>query len=136
MRFFNFVLAYMVQKYQNENAPMFNYAKSPKTNRKHQKIPYLQALTLGHVIKMTLYNVSRVRQERNIWYHILLTKEHEFICRFSKLVLRPRVQSGSLLGLLVWRGLANVLGPRHPLGLDVEAVQARLKPIKPGKGPE
>ena len=135
MRFFNFVLAYIVQKYQNENAPMFNNAKSPKTNRKHQKIPYLQALTLGHVIKMTLYNVvSRVRQERNNWYHILLTKEHEFICRFSKLVLRPRVQSGSLLGLLVWRGLANVLRPRHCLRLDVEAVQARLKPIKPGKG--
>ena len=45
----------MVQKYQNESAPIFYYGKSPKTNRKHLKIPYLQALTLGHVIKMTLY---------------------------------------------------------------------------------
>ena len=71
-----------------------------------------------------------------VWYHILLTKEHEFICRFSKLVLRPQVQRGGFLGLLVGRGLANVLRPRHRLGLDVEAVQARLKSVKPGKGPE
>ena len=45
----------MVQKYQNESAPIFYYGKSPKTNRKHLKIPYLQALTLGRNIKMTLY---------------------------------------------------------------------------------
>ena len=56
MIFLNFFVAYMVQKYQNESAPIFYYGKSPKTNRKHLKIPYLQALTLGHVIKMTLYN--------------------------------------------------------------------------------
>ena len=55
MRFFKFFHAYMVQKYQNESAPIFYYGKSPKTNKKHLKIPYLQALTLGHVIKMTLY---------------------------------------------------------------------------------
>ena len=55
MRFFNFFHAYMVQKYQNESAPIFYYGKSPKTNRKHLKIPYLQALALGRVIKMTLY---------------------------------------------------------------------------------
>ena len=55
MRFFNFYVAYMVQKYQNESAPIFYYGKSPKTSRKHLKIPYLQALTLGRVIKMTLY---------------------------------------------------------------------------------
>ena len=45
----------MVQKYQNEIAPIFYYGKSPKTNRNHLKLPYLQAVTLGHVIKMTLY---------------------------------------------------------------------------------
>ena len=55
MRFFNFFLAYIVQKYQNESAPIFYFGKSPKTNRKHLKIPYLQALALGRVIKMTLY---------------------------------------------------------------------------------
>ena len=55
MRFFNFYVAYMVQKYQNESAPIFYYVKSPKTSRKHLNIPYLQALTLGHIIKMTLY---------------------------------------------------------------------------------
>ena len=55
MRFFNFYVAYMVQKYQNESAPIFYYGKSPKTSRKHLNIPYLQALTLGRIIKMTLY---------------------------------------------------------------------------------
>ena len=45
----------MVQKYQNESAPIFYLGKSPKTSRKHLKIPYFQALTLGRVIKMTLY---------------------------------------------------------------------------------
>ena len=55
MRFFNFFVAYMVQKYQNESAPIFYYGKSPKTIRKHLNIPYLQALTLGRIIKMTLY---------------------------------------------------------------------------------
>ena len=54
MSFFNLFHAYMVQKYQNESAPIFYYGKSPKTNRKHLKILYLQALTLGHIIKMTL----------------------------------------------------------------------------------
>ena len=56
MRFLNFYVAYMVQKYQNESAPIFYYGKSPKTNIKHLKIPYLEALALGYIIKMTLYN--------------------------------------------------------------------------------
>ena len=47
----------MVQKYQNESAPIFYYGKSPKTIRKHLNIPYLQALTLGRIIKRTLYLV-------------------------------------------------------------------------------
>ena len=55
MRFLNFYVAYMVQKYQNESAPIFYYGKSPKTSRKHLIIPNLQALTLGRIIKMTLY---------------------------------------------------------------------------------
>ena len=32
----------MVQKYQNEIAPIFYYGKSPKTNEKDPKIPFLQ----------------------------------------------------------------------------------------------
>ena len=32
----------MVQKYQNEIAPIFYYGKSPKTNEKDLQIPYLQ----------------------------------------------------------------------------------------------
>ena len=55
MRFFNFFLNHMVQKYQNEIAPIFYYGISTKTNEKDLKIPNLQALTLGRIIKMTLY---------------------------------------------------------------------------------
>ena len=45
----------MVQKYQNEIAPIFYYGISTKTNVKDLKILDLQALTLGRVKKMTLY---------------------------------------------------------------------------------
>ena len=45
----------MVQKYQNEIAPIFYYGISTKTNEKDLKIPDLQALTLGRVKKITLY---------------------------------------------------------------------------------
>ena len=45
----------MVQKYQNEIPPIFYYGISTKTNEKDLKIPNLQALTLGRIIKMTLY---------------------------------------------------------------------------------
>ena len=45
----------MVQKYQSEIAPIFYYGISTKTNEKDLKIPDLQALTLGRIIKMTLY---------------------------------------------------------------------------------
>ena len=55
MGFFNFFLNHMVQKYQNEIAPIFYYEISTKTNEKDLKIPNLQALTLGRIIKMTLY---------------------------------------------------------------------------------
>ena len=75
----------MVQKYQNESAPIFYYGKSPKTNRKHLKIPYLQALTLGHVIKMTLYYLyllfqpqieleASERQKKFLNYWMTITK--------------------------------------------------------------
>ena len=70
MRFFNFYVAYMVQKYQNESAPIFYYGKSPKTNRKHLKIPYLQALTLGHVTKMTLYIID-IRIPPNLYNKVI-----------------------------------------------------------------
>ena len=42
MRFFNFFLNYMVQKYQNEIAPIFYYGISAKTNEKDLKIPNIQ----------------------------------------------------------------------------------------------
>ena len=45
----------MVQKYQNEIAPIFYYGISAKTNEKDLKIHDLQALTLGRVKKITLY---------------------------------------------------------------------------------
>ena len=48
----------MVQKYQNEIPPIFYYGISTKTSEKDLKIPNLQALTLGRIIKITLYNTS------------------------------------------------------------------------------
>ena len=55
MRFFNFFLDHMVQKYQNEIPPIFYYGISTKTSEKDLKIANLQALTLGRIIKITLY---------------------------------------------------------------------------------
>ena len=55
MRFFNFFLDHMVQKYQNEIPPIFYYRISTKSSEKVLKIPNLQALTLGRIIKITLY---------------------------------------------------------------------------------
>ena len=54
MRFFNLFLACMVEKYQNEILPIFHYGKSLKTNKKYQKIPDLQVLTLGCIKKNDL----------------------------------------------------------------------------------
>ena len=52
----------MVQKYQNEIPPIFYYGISTKTSEKDLKIPNLQALTLGRIIKITLYYLlSRLR---------------------------------------------------------------------------
>ena len=50
----------MVQKYQNEIPPIFYYGISTKTSEKDLKIPNLQALTLGCIIKMTLYNIYNI----------------------------------------------------------------------------
>ena len=55
MRFLNFFLDHMVQKYQNEIAPIFYYGKSPKTNEKDLKIPILWPLDWGQPYWMTLY---------------------------------------------------------------------------------
>ena len=45
MRFFNFFLYHMVQKYQNEIAPIFYYGISTKTNEKDLKILIYSPLT-------------------------------------------------------------------------------------------
>ena len=55
MRFFNFFLTYMVQKYQNEISPIFYYGKKLKTSGKLLKIPYLQPPDWGQPYWMTLY---------------------------------------------------------------------------------
>ena len=47
----------MVQKYQNEIAPIFYYGKSPKTNEKDLKIPILQPPDWGQPYWMTRYNL-------------------------------------------------------------------------------
>ena len=58
MRFFNFFLIHMIQKYQNEIAPIFYFGKSPKTNEKDLKIPILWPLDWGQPYWMTLYKPS------------------------------------------------------------------------------
>ena len=63
IRFFNFFLDHMVQKYQNEIPPIFYYGISTKTSEKDLKIPNLQALTLGRIIKITLYNTHQCPQK-------------------------------------------------------------------------
>ena len=51
----------MVQKYHNEIPPIFYYGISTKTTEKDLKIPNLQALTLGRIIKITLYFHEEVK---------------------------------------------------------------------------
>ena len=55
MRFFNFFLTSMVQKYQNEISAIFYYGKSPKTNEKDTKLTNLQPPDWGQPYWMTLY---------------------------------------------------------------------------------
>ena len=55
MRFFNFFLNHMVQKYQNEIAPIFYYEISTKINEKDLKIPNLLPPDWKHPYWMTLY---------------------------------------------------------------------------------
>ena len=54
MRFFNFFLNHMVQKYQNGIAPIFYYGISIKTNRKDQK--YLICSLLTEIILIVVLN--------------------------------------------------------------------------------
>ena len=55
MRFINFFLACMVQKYQNERAPIFYYGNSPKNSKKDQKVAGLQLLDWIQPFWMTRY---------------------------------------------------------------------------------
>ena len=55
MRFFNFFLNHIVQKYQNEISPIFYYGISIKTNEKDLKIPNLQLPDWKSPYWMTLY---------------------------------------------------------------------------------
>ena len=64
----------MVQKYQNEIPPIFYYRISTKTSEKDLKIPNLQALTLGRIIKMTLYVRTNISLKLFCFYESLLHK--------------------------------------------------------------
>ena len=57
MRFFNFFLICMVQKYQNEISPIFYYGKKLKTSEKLLKIPDLRPPDWGQPYWMTRYIV-------------------------------------------------------------------------------
>ena len=79
----------MVQKYQNEIPPIFYYGISTKTSEKDLKIPNLQALTLGRIIKITLYYLTRdvhnlhqvplVGLTCGLIGHHLLERDHVFV---------------------------------------------------------
>ena len=60
----------MVQKYQNEIAPIFYYGKSPKTNEKDLKIPILQLPDWGQPYWMTRYIVQHHNVDIAQWLHI------------------------------------------------------------------
>ena len=63
----------MVQKYQNEIPPIFYYGISTKTSEKDLKIPNLQALTLGRIIKITLY-YKRITYYSDSMYNLSYVK--------------------------------------------------------------
>ena len=50
----------MVQKYQNEIAPIFYYGKSPKTDEKDLKIPNIWSPDWGQPYWMTLYIYNNI----------------------------------------------------------------------------
>ena len=104
MIFLNFFVAYMVQKYQNESAPIFYYGKSLKTRRKHLKIPYLQALTLGRVIKMTLQSC----QTGNILGSQVFLREQTFVIRCVQVVI-TRILNKTWLFAKLELGLVVIL---------------------------
>ena len=63
IRFFNFFLDHMVQKYQNEIPPIFYYGISTKTNEKYLKIPILHK----NWLKKSLLNVPVVLTQIIKW---------------------------------------------------------------------
>ena len=58
----------MVQKYQNEIAPIFYYGISTKTNEKDLKIPILQPPDRKHPYWMTLYVYIFEIEIRNVLF--------------------------------------------------------------------
>ena len=60
MRFFNFFLNHMVQKYQNEISPIFYYGISAKTNEIDLKIPNIQPPDWKSPYWMSLYQASNI----------------------------------------------------------------------------
>ena len=64
MRFLKKILNHMVQKYQNEIAPIFYYGISTKTSEKDLKIPNLQPPDWKSPYWMTLYNMETAPNPR------------------------------------------------------------------------
>ena len=63
----------MVQKYQNEIAPLFYYEISTKTNEKDLKIANLQPPDWNHPYWMTLYKPLPTETEMS--KHVTIRKE-------------------------------------------------------------
>ena len=88
MRFFNFFLVYMVQKYQNEIAPIFYYGKSPKTDEKDLKIPNIWSSDWGQPYWDTVQSEVDIGFQLLLWLvplsqlvsHNLIVKSLQHIC--------------------------------------------------------
>ena len=72
---FNFVLTYMVQKYQNEISPIVYYGKKLKTSGKLLKIPDLQPRDWGQPYWMTRYVLYPKVEEHKSTIRYILTRK-------------------------------------------------------------
>ena len=81
----------MVQKYQNEIPPIFYYGISTKTSEKDLKIPNLQALTLGRIIKMTLYERTKEAAPATSMLYLSLAS-----CLSSMMGMQGKMQASSM----------------------------------------
>ena len=118
LRFFNFFLDNMVQKYQNEIAPIFYYEISTKTNEKDLKIPNLQPPDWKHPYWMSLY--FRREKFNDFVFHMiyLWRKKGPHILDFMYCASRwvPILRVAGL-----WLGVVLIIGNRQTQKLFLQS---------------